>query len=84
MNEPFKVRMASDAEMDQIRMEDDATARQRIKDLGKERLARYEHELDSLPGMTVIRAANTRKSKSIRDQLIALRDELDGMIKEQP
>ena len=63
-----------------MNIEDDATARQRIKDLSKERLARYEHELDSLPGMTVIRAANVRKSKSIRDQLLAIRDELDGII----
>ncbi len=63
-----------------MNIEDEVTARQRVKDMAKERFAGYEAELDSIRGMTVIRAANTRKSKSIRDQLIALRDELDGMI----
>ncbi len=67
-----------------MNIEDEVTARQRVKDMAKERFAGYEAELDSIRGMTVIRAANTRKSKSLRDQLIALRDELDGMIKEQP
>ena len=63
-----------------MNIEDETTARQRVKDMAKERFASYEAELDSIKGMTVIRAANVRKSKSIRDQLIALRDELDGMI----
>ena len=73
----------SDTKMEELNIESEASTRQRIKDRAKENLARYEHELDSIKGMTVIRAANVRKSKSIREQLLAIRDELDGLIKEQ-
>ena len=69
-----------------MKLEDPVTTRQRIKDMTKEtNLASYESELDGIKGMTVIRAANVRKSKSLRDQLLAIRDELDGIIaKEAP